>query len=268
MQKIVSHRRVLINEDLPEDDLLKPENIELELKVRWLGYQSKDDTWETQSSLIDSNASEIVLQYLDELEAEKAKIKDRKAGIVPQDQPEKINYFKEIERIIEVAHEEASAPSGSKGRKRAADNTNGERKTRSRQHANATESDTQPVADGEVSAQGSEGEASGADTEDEGEIYHVDKLIDHRLDGDGNLFYLVRWKDFGEDDDTWEPFTSVAHSDALLTYNKILAANGTVEPRPKESRAKHSKQSSGGENLTEPADGDVPVKFTTPDRPS
>ena len=57
----------------------------------------------------------------------------------------------------------------------------------------------------------------------EGEpIFAVDKLLGHRFVGRGRkkkLEYLVRWKDYGPENDTWEPMKN------LLTCNAEIRTN-------------------------------------------
>ncbi|KAJ1364993.1 Chromo domain-containing protein cec-3 [Parelaphostrongylus tenuis] len=48
------------------------------------------------------------------------------------------------------------------------------------------------------------------------EIYEVEKIVDRRDAGEG-LFYLVRWKGFGEADDTWEPAENLSHATKAIS---------------------------------------------------
>ena len=36
-------------------------------------------------------------------------------------------------------------------------------------------------------------------------VYHVERLVDRRTRRGGRVEYLVRWRGYGEEDDTWEP---------------------------------------------------------------
>jgi transposase len=40
---------------------------------------------------------------------------------------------------------------------------------------------------------------------DDPEVYHVERLVDRRTRRGGRVEYLVRWRGYGEEDDTWEP---------------------------------------------------------------
>ena len=39
--------------------------------------------------------------------------------------------------------------------------------------------------------------------DDEAPLYTIEQIIDHKMTKDGKK-YLVRWKDYDEDEDTWE----------------------------------------------------------------
>ena len=48
-------------------------------------------------------------------------------------------------------------------------------------------------------------------------------LIDKRLDSDGQLEYFVKWKGYGEEDNTWEPienFETDAMKAMIVEYEK------------------------------------------------
>ena len=50
------------------------------------------------------------------------------------------------------------------------------------------------------------GDDDGSDgSSDEGEVFEVEAVLERGQDDDGVVQYLVRWKGFGPDDDTWEP---------------------------------------------------------------
>ncbi|VDM69974.1 unnamed protein product, partial [Strongylus vulgaris] len=64
------------------------------------------------------------------------------------------------------------------------------------------------------------------------EVYEVEKILDHN-DTDEGLFYLVRWKGFGEEDDSWEPSENLALA--------VKAINEYEERRKSKSKGKKSK---------------------------
>jgi hypothetical protein len=54
------------------------------------------------------------------------------------------------------------------------------------------------------------------------EEYEVDSILAHRGSGRGRAF-LVRWKGYGPEHDTWEPLRNLANTKQLLAeyYAKI-----------------------------------------------
>jgi len=61
--------------------------------------------------------------------------------------------------------------------------------------------------------------------EDEGERYVIHRIIDHRLRKDGQKEYLIQWKGYDEDENTWEP-AEVVEKDApgsIEDYQDMLA---------------------------------------------
>jgi aminopeptidase N len=56
---------------------------------------------------------------------------------------------------------------------------------------------------------------------DEVDEWEVEEILDSRIstddDGEKLLEYLVRWKGFGSEEDTWEPSENVVHSKRLVT---------------------------------------------------
>ena len=56
-------------------------------------------------------------------------------------------------------------------------------------------------------------------------------LIDKRLDSDGQLEYFVKWKGYGEEDNTWEPignFETEAMQAMVLEYEIPIDLNSTI----------------------------------------
>jgi len=62
---------------------------------------------------------------------------------------------------------------------------------------------------------------------DENDEYEVDAIIDER-ETDGEKHYLVRWTGYSADDDTWEPLSHVADTEALRLWENQNALTVTV----------------------------------------
>ena len=54
--------------------------------------------------------------------------------------------------------------------------------------------------------------------EDEGKFFVVDKILDHRKNSNNNFEYLVKWKNFSDKDNTWEPIENFAERDLVNKY--------------------------------------------------
>jgi len=52
------------------------------------------------------------------------------------------------------------------------------------------------------------------------EEYEVDKIVDDKIE-DGEKMYLIRWKGFASDDDTWEPISNLECPDNIKEYERV-----------------------------------------------
>ncbi|EYC08621.1 hypothetical protein Y032_0065g3653 [Ancylostoma ceylanicum] len=73
------------------------------------------------------------------------------------------------------------------------------------------------------------------------EVYEVEKILDHDDTADG-LFYLVHWKGFGEEDDSWEPAENLAF--ATKAINEYEARRKSKSKKGKKSSSKTPKSKS------------------------
>ncbi len=57
--------------------------------------------------------------------------------------------------------------------------------------------------------------------------YEVEAIVDNRTDHTtGVTEYLIMWKGFGADENTWEPLHHLANAMALVTeYNKAISSS-------------------------------------------
>ena len=56
---------------------------------------------------------------------------------------------------------------------------------------------------------------------DNEEEYEVDHIVRHKQNNRRQLLFLIRWKGYGPEDDTWEPASNLKHAkETLLEYKR------------------------------------------------
>lgn len=99
-----------------------------------------------------------------------------------------------------------------------------------------------PTHDGPNTNEGGANDATDdAAADDTGEAdagYEVDEIVDHKYKGKSKKLYKIRWKNYGPDDDTWEPEESLSCPELIEKY---LETHPDTRPPKKEKKPKKEK---------------------------
>jgi hypothetical protein len=84
---------------------------------------------------------------------------------------------------------------------------------------------------------------------EEEETYEVEKILDHRRDKSGMYEYLVKWRHYGIESNTWEPVSNFDSLGAIQKYWK--------QKRMEHKRGKHKKSESDTQNIDVPSEREL-----------
>jgi hypothetical protein len=64
----------------------------------------------------------------------------------------------------------------------------------------------------------------------EKEVFHVEKVVDRHLDEKGKIWYLLKWRDYGDKDSTWEPNENLLDCADLIEAFEMMSKSESDAP--------------------------------------
>ena len=184
-------------------------NSKLVYKIRWVGYEAKHDTWESSESL---SCPDLLERYNIKVNLESL-------------------FFEETKFRFSRQHKVA-IPSRNKKRK-AGRPKQTKKKTSPKKRRNSV-SDAVSDTEDDDDAQNNEPWDGDGESDDE---YEVEKILDMRTKKNGTREFLVSWKKWTSEHDTWEPEANLKCQEIIDRFLN----NAEVNDEEKETNIKPTR---------------------------
>ena len=85
--------------------------------------------------------------------------------------------------------------------------------------------------------------------DEEEEVYVVEKILDKRVLEDGTVLYYLKWRNYPESDNTWEPVTNLDCDELISEFEKVHSSKGasaaSSPPKKKKAGPKKANNANG-----------------------